>query len=135
LKESENEIFDVAHLDKIIPIYDQGKEVAYDRAYFLLRTNLEKLPCVKSVEDVTPQIKDLDLSKIEYIEISNEKLLSGKYDERTVLPVLEAQGIAEKPRDLVADYKNMSDEELVQAAGPGTILPSGAIVSNHVSQE
>ena len=40
---------------------------------------------------------DIEGMKQEFKEISNEELLSGKYDERTVLPVLKARGIKEKP--------------------------------------
>jgi beta-lactamase superfamily II metal-dependent hydrolase len=43
-------------------------------------------------------------AKIELYEISNEELLSGVYDERTVLPVLKERGIKDMPKDVAKGY-------------------------------
>ena len=43
-------------------------------------------------------------ANVEFYEISNQELLSGVYDERTVLPVLEERGITEKPKDVAKGY-------------------------------
>lgn len=66
---------------------------------------MKKLPGISKVSSVEMDKNMVKDYKTEFIPISNEELLSGKYDERTVLPVLEARGIKEKPRKFPVDSK------------------------------
>jgi len=98
-------IFNLATFDKTIVNYDQGIPLSWDRAAFWIQANMKKLPGISKVSSVEMDKNMVKDYKTEFIPISNEELLSGKYDERTVLPVLEARGIKEKPRKFPVDSK------------------------------
>jgi hypothetical protein len=72
-------LFNVATIDKIIPIYDdKGEVMGEDRAFFILRTNLSKLPCIKNIKDITSEFKDSDfsISDVKVVELPIEQQIT-----------------------------------------------------------